>query len=362
MWKILLWGTGQVAERLWLQCETLNQYELLGFIDNAKKKQGRVFKGLPVYPPEVLDEYKPDKIVILAADYDGIYQQIMEIHPEMKDIIANRYFFYQQSLLKRYKGTTDPEIITVIDYIKDNGLNVFNYEFIEKYKELSIEVCFDHQNDMFYVLHYGKRLYFSKEFQSKKNVIDYYKQILIEQDICSPHRYIANDFDVNEGDVVIDAGTAEGNFSLQIIEKVSKLYIIEANENWIEALRQTFKDYLDKVVFIQKFITSYDEGDFATLDALIYEPVNFIKMDIEGSEWDALQGARNIIEKSSNLKCAVCSYHSDFDQILIEDFMDKHNVEHSTSPGFIWYPWTLRQNYVSTRLNRAIVRGVKCKS
>ena len=360
MWKIFLWGTGQVAERLWMQCKTLDQYELLGFIDNATKKQGRIFKGLPVYSPEVLDECEPDKIVILTADYEGVYQQIVEIHPEMKDKIVNQYFFYQQSILKRYEETKDPEKIIIIDYIKNNGLNVFNYEFTEKYKKLSVEVYFDHQNAMFYVLHCGKRLYFSREFQSKKRVIDYYRQILMEQDICSPHRYITNDFDVNEGDVVIDAGAAEGNFALEVIERVSRMYIVETDENWIEALRQTFKDYLDKVVFVQKFITSYDEGIFATLDTLIQEPVNFIKMDIEGNEWDALQGARNIIENSHNLKCAVCSYHSDFDQILIEDFLSKNHMEHFASHGFIWFPWALRQNYVSTRLNRAIIRGIKC--
>ena len=46
-------------------------------------------------------------------------------------------------------------------------------------------------------------------------------------------------------------------------------------------------------MIIQKFVTSVDEGKYATLDSLIEEPVNFIKMDIEGNEWDALLGAEN---------------------------------------------------------------------
>ena len=85
-------------------------------------------------------------------------------------------------------------------------------------------------------------------------------------------------------------------------------------------------------------------------------------MDIEGNEWDALQGAEGLIRSSNNLKCAICSYHSDFDQVLIEDFMDKNNLVHTTSPGFMWFPWTIRQNYVSTKLNRAVVRGIKCSN
>ena len=127
----------------------------------------------------------------------------------------------------------------------------------------------------------------------------------------------------------------------------------------IEALKVTFHDYLDKVVFIEKFISSYDDGNIAALDSLIEDSVNFIKMDIEGNEWDALQGAKKIIERSVDLKCAICCYHSDFDQILIEDFMDKNHLYHVITPGFMWFPYTVRQNYVSTRLNRAIVRGYK---
>lgn len=37
----------------------------------------------------------------------------------------------------------------------------------------------------------------------------------------------------------------------------------------------------------------------------------------------------------------------------------KNNLQHYTTFGFIWFPWTIRQNYVSTRLNRAVVRGYR---
>lgn len=357
--KILLWGTGGVARSLWLQCQTLNQYELLGLIDNDPKKQGSIFNGLKIYPPTILDTYKPDFIVILSDAYEEIYRQIVESHPEMEGMIANKNFFYGESILKRYKGTKNQEEMEVLDYIKRNGLDVFNYEYSKKYKNLPVETHFDAECGMFYVMESGKRLYFSRKLDNEKKVIDYYRYILMEQDVCSPHRYLTDDFDVCEGDVVIDVGAAEGNFSLQVIDRAAKLYIIETDADWIEALKETFKGYPDKVIMIQKFVSSYDEGDFATLDAFINEPVDFIKMDIEGNEWDALQGAEGIIRRSETIKCAVCCYHSDFDQVLIEDFMDKNGLSHYTSDGFIWFPYTIRQNYVSTRLNRAIVRGEK---
>ena len=133
----------------------------------------------------------------------------------------------------------------------------------------------------------------------------------MEQDQESPHKYIDESFQVEKGNVVVDIGVAEGNFSLQVIDLVSKLYIIETDDGWIEALQETFKDYQEKVVIIKKFVTSLDDGKYATLDSLIEEPVHFIKMDIEGNEWDALLGAEKLIGRSKNLKCAVCAYHGE---------------------------------------------------
>lgn len=359
MKRLFLWGTGQVAEKLWTQCQTLQQYEILGFIDNDCRKQGGNFKGLPVYSSEILNSCRPDLIVVLTDAYDEVHQQIKSVYPEMEDIIRNKNYFYMESIFERYRGTTDLEEIEVLDYIKKNGLDIFNYRFIEKYRNLPIDVAFDQGSGMFYVLYDGRPLYFSKQFDSEEKVASYFRFILLEQDVRSPHRYITDGFEVEEGDVVIDAGAAEGLFSLQVIDKASKLYIVETDEGWVEALRETFRNYGEKVVILQKFISSYDEGDIVSLDAVIHEPVNYIKMDIEGNEWDALLGAKRIIGQSKRLKSVICCYHSDFDRVLIEDFMDKNGLCHSVGAGLIWYPLTVRQNYVSTRLNKAIVRGIK---
>lgn len=359
MQRIFLWGTGNIAETTLRQCMTLDSYEILGFIDNNPQKTGSLFHGKKIFTPDILDYIIPDKIVILADAYKVIKEQIVTMYPQYENLIENKNFFYKESVLARYQNERNKEIVEVLEYIKINGLDVFNYEFKKKYVDLNIEVYRDKENGMSYVMHHGKRLFFSKKYNNKEAIIHYYKSILLEQDVNSPHRYISEDFCINSGDIVIDIGAAEGNFSLEIIEKVSKLYIIETDEDWIEALKETFKEYLDKVVIIKKFISSYDEGEYARLDTLIDEPVNFIKMDIEGNEWDGLWGAENLINRSDNLKLAICSYHSDFDQILIEQFMDSHGIKHSTSKGYLWFPWCIRQKYVSTRLNRAIIRGIK---
>lgn len=52
------------------------------------------------------------------------------------------------------------------------------------------------------------------------------------------------------------------------------------------------------------------------IDNMIDEPISFIKMDIEGSEYDAIIGARNII-KDNIPTLAVCVYHKREDLIEI---------------------------------------------
>jgi 16S rRNA A1518/A1519 N6-dimethyltransferase RsmA/KsgA/DIM1 with predicted DNA glycosylase/AP lyase activity len=69
----------------------------------------------------------------------------------------------------------------------------------------------------------------------------------------SPHCYTAF-LNINESDIVVDIGTTEGNFYLDIINKVSRIYMFEWDKKWNKALQETFKPYKDKVVIINQRI------------------------------------------------------------------------------------------------------------
>lgn len=71
-------------------------------------------------------------------------------------------------------------------------------------------------------------------------------------------------------------------------------------------------------------------------------------MDVEGNERDALRGAENLIDNSCNVDFAICCYHSDFAQVLIEGWMENKGIIHEASHGYMWFPTLLRQTYVST--------------
>lgn len=358
MKKIFLWGTGKVASDVLKDCTTLNQYDILGVIDNDSKKWGNIFGEYMIYAPDILIKFHGITVVILSNFYDEIKAQVEMQYSDFVSYIENKNFFYKEILLNRYENNRDSEIMEVVSNIKECGLNIFNYKFVEKYKNKA-EVSVDENNGFYYLMHNGKKMYYPNTFKSKETVVEYYNSILLEQDYNSPHRYLSDDFNVVDGDVVVDIGAAEGNFAIEIIDKVSKLYLIETSDEWIEALKLTFRKYKEKVVIIKAFVSSYCDENMTTIDSLIQAPVNFIKMDIEGNEWDALMGAEKLIERSKGLKLAICSYHSDFDQELIESFMDKHFIAHRTSKGYMWFPYKLRQTYISTKLNRGIVFGMK---
>lgn len=355
-----MWGTGAVAKTIFNECMELFSYEILGIIDNNKEKVGDYFYGCKIFAPDVLKSVTPDAIVVLTDLYEEIKKQIKKDFPEYDGLVEKKDFFYKNTLLQKYKYTENTEIKTVLKYIEENGLNVFNYSFAKKYDNLPVVVYYDEECSLFYVFHHGKKMYFSKKLQSSEQVQNYYKSILLEQDEASPHRYFTKTFQVKQGDVVIDAGVAEGNFALEIVDYVSKIYLIEADDDWISALQNTFKDYMDKVVIVKGYLSEYNYGNIITLDSIINESVDFIKMDIEGNEWEALNGAKELIHRCSKLKLAVCCYHSDFDQELIESFFDKMAIKHEHSEGYMWFPYTIKQKYVSTKLNRGMIRAEKC--
>lgn len=356
---IWAWGTGHVADQVMKQYADSKIYDIKGFIDNNPEKQGRMYFGRMVYAPDILLEEKADRIIVLTDKFQEVYEQITQILKLQNIAIENQYFFYKESLLKRYKGTQDKELREITEYIKNTDLQVFNYKFTEQYKNLHPEIKYDECCELYYVMHLGKKMYFARHLGEKEAVEKYYINILAEQDKDSPHRYLDEQFQVKKRDVVVDIGVAEGNFALEVIDKVSKIYLIEADEGWVEALKETFRFYKDKVIIIQKYVTSINEGQYATLDYLINEPVNFIKMDIEGNEWDALLGAKDLILRSQNLRCAICAYHTDYDEMLITTALNSYGLQCGTTHGYMWFPFGFRNNYIPTKLVRGIVRGTK---
>ena len=146
-----------------------------------------------------------------------------------------------------------------------------------------------------------------------------------------------NETSLDEKERVIDAGAYPGEFAIYAAKQGTEVLALEPDPQNAEELRENIElnGLSDKVKVIEKGLwdqktkkklerdTKFglgshieDEGQLTieldTLDNLISDhgPVDFVKMDVEGAEARALQGAEKMIE-DCNPEFAVATYHTD---------------------------------------------------
>jgi FkbM family methyltransferase len=158
------------------------------------------------------------------------------------------------------------------------------------------------------------------------------------------HSTYDGSFQFKNGDIVVDAGARIGTFSAKIsaaVGETGKVIAIEPEPHSFACLRKNIEaNHLHNVIPIQKMLWSgtgqlplYLSGNAAAhsaycdafysstgesilveaeaLDSILERlgigSVDFIKMDIEGSEIEALKGMPRTLE--SNVQMAIAAYH-----------------------------------------------------
>ena len=267
----------------------------------------------------------------------------------------------RSSILAYYDGLPGPhseEIESVLGYLRVKPVTVFPYHFNDQYVAGNIEVYDDRGKGLRYVLLDGKRLYFKRKW-SKSRIRKTFNGLLKEQDRRCPHCYENDIFKVEKGDVLLDIGAAEGNFSLSVVEKASRIVLFESNNDWIEALHATFEPWKHKVQIVNKFVGDVSNLECTTLDDYLLpgEKVSFLKIDIEGAESQLLNGSKRILQEQKALKVAICTYHKQDDEKQFKELFSQNGFETSHSDGymFLYHDRKIEVPF----LRRGLVRATK---
>ncbi len=299
--NVVVWGAGRNGLLL---------YEYLKpkyYIDsNAKIQSTKVGNAKIISPSEFYEIYDNEKVYVSPdAYYDEIRNSLIE------------------------KGIGSTKISSRFD-ISENLVDCAYIELIFKNE--------DKINNIFNVL---------ADDESKTTFLNtiYFRAIgqeNVDPAIISKHReYFDNDVFGYPGNYFVDVGANIGQTSSMDYVKrykdcYKKLYAFEPTEDIFKQLKENMKNEdsakieLYQIGLVDKkgtltFCSGEDhqgnrvseEGNVTievdSLDNILSnEPVDFIKMDIEGSEIKALEGAKNIISKQKP-KLAICTYHFDID-------------------------------------------------
>ena len=174
------------------------------------------------------------------------------------------------------------------------------------------------------------RLYWPKEYDIKRM-----NQIISETfDINDWHYYQKTHTTIEQGEILLDIGTAEGLFPLKEIDKCEHVYLVEPGRKFYECLKKTFSQHKSKVTIINSAVGNsngtipFNEDSFDgaisndstttnvipinTIDNLFKnnEKISYLKADIEGFELQMLKGAAETIKRNKP-KIAITTYHKE---------------------------------------------------
>lgn len=163
-------------------------------------------------------------------------------------------------------------------------------------------------------------------------------------DCYVPNQYFIPEVTFHANEVYIDCGMYDGDTIIEFMNRCSDYaYIVgfEPDKNNIEKFKLRGLN-MDKLAVYNKGVWSKEavlgfsaDGTSASsvaesgetlisvmsIDSLnLKEPVTFIKMDIEGSELEALRGAEDTIRRDMP-KLAICVYHKKEDLITIPQYI-----------------------------------------
>lgn len=275
-------------------------------------------------------------------------------HYKLEDELHRLYNDWKCEELEEYIATLKPKGIIIfgcgndgkqlkknlsywgynVDYFCDNDIKKIGTTW-EGVKILSVQEVLNKFTN--YLVIIGSIKFRTEMYENLKQLGFPQKNILLPKNLILLGRRANQYFDVfkpTESEVFLNCGGYDGQIIFNFIDwangKYKYIYSFEPIEKMNEVIKERCRkesvkniDLLQKAVWNNNEILKFQEmsagsrvddgGEVSvegvTIDSIIgNQDATFIKMDVEGSELNALQGAQNVI-KNKKPKLAICIYH-----------------------------------------------------
>ena len=231
-----------------------------------------------------------------------------------------------------------------IEYLKREGWAPFPYAQVRKLER--VESGRDPDRGLPYVVHRGRRLYFPATW-TERRAEEAYRGYVENECLLgggyrqkAPHQYQTDAFRVQEGDVVVDIGAAEGLFALDVADQAGRIYLFECDPVWKAPLAATFAPFGDKVRIVNRRVGGGQSRGEVRLDGFLDREAGgrfFLKMDIEGAETAVVEACRDFLVREDRVRLCCCTYHRQGDAERLESLLNGMGYRTAFSDGYVLF-------------------------
>ncbi|WP_459862214.1 FkbM family methyltransferase [Endothiovibrio diazotrophicus] len=302
------------------------------FFDNDARKEGGTFDGLEVLAPRA-DRLAGMRVVISSLHFVPISRQLIEhfaLRPCVDFVHYSRHDYYADMAAEfdaeigrgfdAYFAAHREEFERVLSLLEDDASKAV-YRSVLRFRSLILDVERLGEADL--PLGYDERARMRADVERHRQQLrarlpeplDDWMIDSIALSLSAGHYLRGGELAIEPGSVVLDIGAFCGDSAALFasVEGDGTVYAFEPGEVFARPLRVLAALY-PNVVPVPSFISDRDEGEarIESVDGFVrrmgLERVDFIKMDIEGEEIRAIDGAVETIGRfRPNL--AICIYH-----------------------------------------------------
>lgn len=310
---VVFWGAGYCLT-MFLELFHESNIKVSAIIDNNSNKIGTTIQNIPIKSWEQVNDIWNDFLIVITTSYfDEVINQLEEL--KFKGSI---YYLPKNAY---YKNT-----VYSLNYIKK-----FEHRFRNVYEQLKDEI--------------SKKVYLNV----LKNNMSLESRYFDEISSYEINGYFGTDLFINvEDEIIVDAGAYIGDTVQEFFEhsegKYKYIYAFEPDEENYKVLKKNCSDKKNIIYICSglgekketlSFCTGAGVSSHIDIDGDVSIEINsldnffekkeaptYIKMDIEGSERNALIGAKNIIKKHLPT-LAISAYHKMEDMFALIELIQE---------------------------------------